>query len=233
TPYYQQGQRVLAAWDFRTDADSAGAAYFNVVWRQLLQLTFADQLPDSVMPTGGSRWWQVMLDLVTRPRDQFWDNVDTTDVRETRDDIIAQAEINARDELTRVMSRSPADWRWGQLHQLELENQTLGSDTSPVAFLFNRGGYQLPGGPAVVDANAWDASEGYDVNAVPSMRMVIPLDDLDSARWIQVTGESGHAFDSHYTDQTKLWAEGATLPWVFSRDAVDKATTDTLTLKPG
>jgi penicillin amidase len=83
-----------------------------------------------------------------------------------------------------------------------------------------------------VDATAWDATEGYEVSAVPSMRMIVPLDDFDGSRWINLTGASGHAYNSHYTDQTDLWADGETLPWVFSRDAVEAATDQTLTLTP-
>jgi penicillin amidase len=230
--YYMSGQRVLNSWDFRTGVDSAGAAYFNVVWKQLLYLTFSDQLPADEMPDGGSRWWAVMLRLVQEPRNDFWDDVNTPDVRETRDDILLQAEIAARDELTRLLSRNPHDWRWGHLHQLTLENETLGSDDSPVAFLFNRGGYELPGGPSVIDANWWDASEGYDVTEVPSMRMIVPLDDFDGAEWINLTGASGHAFNAHYTDQTELWARGDYLPWVFTADAVSETAAKTLTLTP-
>ena len=66
----------------------------------------------------------------------------------------------------------------------------------------------------------------------PSMRMVVPLDDLDEARWINLTGVSGHAFHPHYVDQTDLWARGETLPWAFSTDAVEDAAEDTLTLIP-
>jgi penicillin amidase len=230
--YDQAGQKALAAWDFHEDADSPGAAYFNVFWRQLLQHTFADQLPDDVLPDGDARWWQVVLNLMKRPDDSFWDDIDTTDVRETRDDIVRSALIDARDELTRLRSRDPHKWQWGSLHTLGLDNQTLGDDSSPVAFLFNRGGYALSGGPSVVNATSWDAAEGYEASFVPSMRMIIPLDDLDAARWINLTGESGHAFNSHYTDQTQLWLRGETLPWPFSRDAVDDAGEHTLTLTP-
>jgi penicillin G amidase len=64
------------------------------------------------------------------------------------------------------------------------------------------------------------------------MRMIVPLDDLDAARWINLTGASGHAFDGHYTDQTKLWAAGETLAWRFTRDAVRSSAADTLVLEP-
>ena len=84
----------------------------------------------------------------------------------------------------------------------------------------------------MVDATGWDASEGYDVNWVPSMRMVVSLANFDDSRWVNLTGASGHAFNSHYSDQTGLWATGQTWPWVFTRDAVDAATDETLALHP-
>ncbi len=231
-PYYSVGQQVLFRWDLKMDADSPGAAYFNVVWSRLLDLTFSDQFPTDARPDGGSRWYAVMLDLLDDPENQFWDDVDTSDRVETRDDIIREALLQGRDELTRKVSRTPNEWRWGMLHKLSLENETLGSDSSPVRFVFNRGPYDVSGGPAVINATAWDATEGYEVSAVPSMRMVVPLDDLDDARWINLTGASGHAYNDNYSDQTELWAAGETLPWVFSRDSVDRAGEHVLTLSP-
>jgi penicillin amidase len=65
------------------------------------------------------------------------------------------------------------------------------------------------------------------------MRMVVSLADLDASRWVNLTGASGHAFDKNYVDQTKLWVEGKTLAWPFSRKAVDAAAAHTLTLLPG
>jgi penicillin amidase len=64
------------------------------------------------------------------------------------------------------------------------------------------------------------------------MRMVVDLTDLDSARWVQLTGQSGHVFDPHYTDQTLAWASGDLYPWPFSEDAVCAATEERLELTP-
>ena len=68
------------------------------------------------------------------------------------------------------------------------------------------------------------------MTAAPSMRMVVSLADLDDSRWVNLTGVSGHAFDRHYVDQTDLWVDGETLPWVSSRPAVEDAAEHTLTL---
>ena len=91
---------------------------------------------------------------------------------------------------------------------------------------------KVGGGESIVNATGWTASEGYDVDWAPSMRMVVSMANLDDSRWVNLTGVSGHPFDSHYVDQTKLWVAGQTLPWNFSRASVEKAGEDTLTLTP-
>ncbi|HET8959926.1 penicillin acylase family protein, partial [Nocardioides sp.] len=141
---------------------------------------------------------------------------------------------DARNEMTRLQARNADEWRWGHLHQLDLLSPTLGSSgVGAVEALVNRGPWEVGGGGSAVDATSWDAVEGYDVTAAPSMRMVVSLRDLDESRWINLTGVSGHPFSDHYTDQTDLWADGETLAWPFSADEVEAAGSATLTLVPG
>ena len=231
--YFSDGQRLLADWDFQQDADSAAAAYYNVVWRRLLDDTFHDQLPPRLWPDGGDRWFAVMERLLTRRDADWWDDVTTDDVVESRDDVLVEAMRDARDELTRAQSPDTDEWRWGALHRLDLRSSPLGQDgPAVVRRLLNRGSWDVGGGSSIVNATGWDAAEGYGVTSAPSMRMVVSLGDLDDSRWINLTGVSGHAFSRHYTDQTDLWARGETLPWAFTRGAVESAATDTLTLVP-
>lgn len=233
TAYFREGQAELRDWDFTQPTDSAAAAYFNAVWRNLLRLTFHDQLPADVRPDGGERWFEVVGALLEDPDSDWWDDIVTEDVRETRDDILRRALLDARDDMTIMQGRSPSHWSWGGLHELDLVNPTLGdSGVGPVEGLFNRGPYPVGGGSGIVNATGWDAAEGFDVTAVPSMRMVVPFDDFDDARWIQLGGQSGHAYSGSYTDQTELWAGGDTLPWAWSREAVDAAATEELVLRP-
>ncbi len=235
--YLAGGQRLLQGWDYRQGPKSAAAAYYNAVWRNTLSLTFHDELREPVWPDGGGRWFEVMRRLLGEPDSPWWDDVTTDGVVETRDDILAKAMAEARDELVRRQARRAVDWTWGHQHQLDLESQTLGQSDSPlVRWLFNRGGYPVGGGGEIVDATKWDAAadgpDAYGVTAAPSMRMVVSLANLDASRWVNLTGASGHAFDSHYVDQTDLWVDGRTLAWPFSRKQVEAAGRDTLTLVP-
>ena len=232
--YYAAGQRLLESWDFTQPADSAAAAYFNAVWRNLLASTFHDQLPVEVRPNGGDRWFEVVSRLLEEPGNPWWDDVGTEEVREGRDDVLRTAVRDARDELVRLQSRRPDGWTWGHHHTLELENQSLGrSGIGVLEGLLNRGPWELGGGSGIVNATAWNAAQGYEVTAAPSMRMVVSMADPDASRWVSLTGASGHAFDDHYTDQTDLWSRGETLGWPFTRAAVDAAAADRLLLTPG
>jgi penicillin amidase len=232
--YYADGQRLLLDWDFTQPADSAAAAYFNVVWRNVLRLVFDDQLPESLWPEGGDRWVAVMSNLLREPDNLWWDDDDTDSIVEDRDQILTEAMHDARDELTRRMSVSPKKWTWGHLHQMDLENPSLGQDgLGIIRALFNRGPFDVGGGTASVNATGWNADEGYDVTSAPSMRMVVDLDDPDHSRWVNLTGASGHLASGNYRDQTSLWLEGRTLPWAFGKDAVNEAAEERLTLEPG
>ena len=51
-PYVRKAQKLLEGWDYNQDADSAAAAYFNAVWRNILKLAFGNKLPKELRPEG-------------------------------------------------------------------------------------------------------------------------------------------------------------------------------------
>ncbi|QIZ99191.1 penicillin acylase family protein [Leifsonia sp. PS1209] len=223
--------QLLAGWNFHDDADSPAAAYFNVFWRTLLQDAFGRKLPASAPPVGGDRWFAVVQNLVKAEDSSWWvDKKLGTSSRDSMFEIVAE---KAWTEAGRLMGSDQTRWRWDSIHTIELTNASFGeSGIAPIEWLFNRGPYPVGGSSSVVDAVGWDASVGYQVDWVPSMRQVIDLSDFDKSTWINLTGASGHAFSPHYTDQTPLWQHNQTRPWPFSRAAVSAAADTTLTLRP-
>jgi penicillin amidase len=226
-----EGQQVLQNWDRRASVDSAGAAFFNVVVRDLLQQTFDDQLPVDLQPSAGDRWYAVLAELIKKPNDPWWDDVRTAEVVETRDDILVSTLTAARKDITAMMSRDTAGWEWGKLHRITLEHETFG-EVNGVSRLFNRGDYPAAGGGAVVNAMAFDDRTSFAVRNGPTMRMLIDWADLDRSRWINQSGNSGHAYHRNYDDQLPLWATDRTLPFRYSRAAVHQDAVATLMLLP-
>ncbi|MTV24026.1 penicillin acylase family protein [Nitriliruptoraceae bacterium ZYF776] len=226
-------QRLVAGWDGQNHADSAGAAAYQATWRHLLARTFHDELPEWAWPRGGSRWYEVVRGLLEEPEHPWWDDV-TTEADEHRDDVLRAAMVDAHAELTDRLGNDPDGWAWGDLHLLHLTHQTLGSSgIGIVEELFNRGPLRTSGGTGIVNATGWQASEGYEVDWVPSMRYLVDAGDLDAGRWVHLTGQSGHPYHPHYTDQADTWNAGGTYPLPFSAEAVEAAAVDRLQLTPG
>ncbi|MGQ4432293.1 MULTISPECIES: penicillin acylase family protein [unclassified Streptomyces] len=270
-PDVREAQKLLEGWDYTQDADSAAAAYFNSVWRNILKLAFGNKLPkelrvkgqclivkpvdttgpadednqkvrecgerdaDEAQPDGGDRWFEVVRKLMDDPTSDWWKTPESGNRpgASNMNQLFKRAMIDARWELTAKLGKDIDTWSWGRLHRLFLKNQTLGTEgPGIVKYVLNRGPWKLSGGEATVNATGWNAAGGYGVVWVPSMRMVVNLDNFDKSKWINLTGASGHAYSAHYTDQTSKWVNGELLPWSFSSKAVDDSTSDTLVLKP-
>lgn len=230
--YYRDGMELLREWDYTQPPDSATAAYFNALWSELLRLTFHDELPEDQWPEGGDRWFEVVGELLDDPTDPYWDDVETGHI-EARDDVLSEAARSARDVMTVQHGKDPARWSWGRLHALTLTEETFGtSGIGPVETLFNRGPFDVGGGPASVQATTWLAPDGYETVWVPSMRMVVDLADNGDSRWIDLTGVSGHPYHDHYGDQTEMWRTGQALPMVSDPENIRAAATSTLVLVP-
>jgi penicillin amidase len=226
---------LLKGWTSYTQtADkSAAAAYYNAIWRHLLLDTFDEfSDDDAVAPGGDDRWFEVMRPLLQNPDDPWWD-LKSTPEKEKRDDILAKAMSDAVKELSDLQGETATDWNWGDLHTLTPTHATFGkSGIGPIEWLFNHSAVPTSGGKDLVNATGWDASVGYEVDAVPSMRMIVDLSNLNESRWIQLTGNSGHAFHPNYDDQLELWRTGQLLTFRFDRATIEKENRHVLTLKP-
>jgi penicillin amidase len=201
-----QAQNLLKDWDFQSRGDSAAAAVFNAFWRHLLQNTFNDDLPEErYYPQGSSRWNEVMREL--DESSAWWDDKTTTDVKETRNQILRKSFEQGIAELEDMFGRDPAKWNWGDMHAATFRNGTLGeSRVPPIEALFNRGPFPTGGGESIVNATGWSIQDGYATSTLPSLRMIVDLGNLSNSVTVHTTGQSGHAYHPHYADMASLWA---------------------------
>ncbi len=223
---------ALSKWDRQNFAGSTGAAVWNVTWRNLLAATFQDELPEQVWPEGNSRWFEVVSNLLDVDNDLFWDDV-TTPQRETRDDILVDSFLSAVAELDDLLGGDVSSWTWGDIHTITFVNQTLGkSGIGLIENRFNRGPFPASGSKSVINAVGWTATEGYEVDWLPSMRMLVDLGDLTKSRAIHTTGQSGHIGSDHYDDMIPLWLNGETVPFLWERADVEADAEARLILEP-
>ncbi|MCK1818535.1 penicillin acylase family protein [Streptomyces sp. XM83C] len=105
-PEVRKAQKLLEGWDYTQDADSAAAAYFNSVWRNILKLAFGNKLPKELRVEGQCLWVDPVSS--TGPVD------DTTKVRECGQREADQAQPDGGDRwfevVRRLMDDKKSDW---------------------------------------------------------------------------------------------------------------------------
>ena len=67
-----------------------------------------------------------------------------------------------------------------------------------------------------MNALGFDTTDGYAVTRAHHADAGGSV-DLDNSRWINQSGNSGHAYHPNYDDQLPLWVDNQLLPFPFTR----------------
>jgi penicillin amidase len=251
-PATADGQALLARirdWDRNCDVDSYGCAAYMSVEVALQQAIFDDELGPLARDYVGSPFaWRALINVLRTPSSRWW--AGSAAVASPNPTDVAGAAIDRAGEALRKAHGDPAGWRWGTLHQVTFREATLGSSgILPLELFFNPPGRAVAGADGTVDNNYYEISRAYpdpndpDVKALgigevfavtngPSLRFVVDMGDLDGARIVITTGQSGNPFAAHYGDLIPLWASGQTVPLPFSAANIAASAAETLTLSP-
>ncbi|HUP55434.1 MAG TPA: penicillin acylase family protein, partial [Methylomirabilota bacterium] len=240
----------IAAWDGACNTDSVGCAAYMAWEYRIMRDLFDDDLGLLARDYVGSAVsWVALEGLLNEPDSRWWDD-STTPQAETAEMITLRAMDEAGAELRAALGE-PDGWTWGRLHTATFKEATIGtgSGIGPLEWYFNRGPVAAPGAAGAVNASyyrLWRAypdptdpefvplgiGQLFTVTNLPSYRLAIDMSDLDGARIVITTGQSGQPFAAHYDDQIEPWRTGGTVALPFTPDAVDAATVTTLTLSP-
>jgi len=223
-------RNLFSGWDYQMDIVSAPGALFAVLWKYLNVATLDDDYPADDPPSGGRAAREFLRHLIDDPGSPWWDDQTTSDV-ETRDDIFAEAFESAVAEMKDIGGKNPANWAWGDMHTITFENQVMSSFPF-ISNAFNRGPFQTSGGTGIVNATGWSTRESYEVNSIPSMRMIVDMADLQASWMMNTTGQSGHPYHPHYIDLADSWRLIEYHPMHWDRISIEADTEGHLRLVP-
>jgi penicillin amidase len=224
----------LLGWDGQMHMDSSEAALYNIFWVHLISGIFHDQLPSDLYPSGNHINMDTVYFLLPEPDHVWWDDINTADHVETRDDILAQSLEGAYAEGVATLGNDLDQWRWGNLHTITFRNATLGnSGIGLIENLFNRGPFAASGGEAVIQKTCWSANQPYQVFCIPALRQVIDLGDLSNSRMIHSVGQSGHPGHPQYDHFIDPWRFFEYHPSNWRRAEVEAGEHEVLILEPG
>jgi penicillin amidase len=211
----------LGGWDRQNHKDSPQAAFYNVYWGELLRLMMEDDL--GFAPDGNTLFVYLMSQFLNSNTFPLWDN-QSTDVTETRDDILLEALVNAWNKTITLLGPDRETWRWGDLHMANFVSLPFGlpayTEADEVLDEQLNIRVQASGGTTSVNATSYNAGLSYELVSLPSMRQLTVVGDWDSSMRINTTGQSAHPDSPHYRDQAPLWSDIEYHPEWFSREAV-------------
>lgn len=229
----KEAMALLTAWDGSySKEDQAPTIYFKFVYL-FLKNTFADEM-------GEERFQQFLqTHLYKRQiakqlkwnRSIWWDDIRTKEVKELKDEIITRSFHQAIRELTDQFGNDPDEWIWSKA--LSVEHKHAFDKSGLLRPFFNVGPFKTDGGLEVINNQLFDldSSGVYKVKTGPSTRRVIDFSDVENAKAIVPTGQSGNVFSKHYDDQSEKYLKGEFVKMMLNKEEI-KNSEDILVLLP-
>jgi penicillin G amidase len=115
--------------------------------------------------------------------------------------------------LRETLGEDRSTWRWGRIHRSEFPHTLVSAYDLPAV---ERSG----GGGSVIAATG------------ATFREIIDFADLDNSRATSTPGQSSQPGSPFYGNLLPLWGSQTYFPLLYSRGAVEGATTHRMTLRP-
>ncbi|MEW4449792.1 penicillin acylase family protein [Qipengyuania sp. JC766] len=227
SPEAEKAAVMLAEWDGDLDADSPAALLFEMVLPGLSDLFHRTAIPEQAR------------DLITCV------NLDAMlQALENLDPVLGEAPQSARDAMVdaalgagwakaiEVAGDDPTQWRWGDLHTVDIAHPLSALTEIDRAFPPIAGGRSGGDGNTVM-ARGMRAGGGYDVRHGASFLFVADVGDWDRTRFLLLAGQSADPRSPHYRDFYERWLAGDMPELPFSPEAIEAVAAQTFTLPAG
>jgi len=217
--------RLLLDWDGALRADSPEATLYEFWVAELREAVSKRFIPSEAQKIAGELSLPKTVEELSHPSSAvFGQNPETV-----RDRLLLETLHAAEEKLAAQLGPDPQNWAWGQLHRVLFHHPL--DETAAAAQLFDRGSFPRPGDGYTVNATAF-AGTSFNQLAGASYREIFDLSDWDNAVGVNVPGQSGQPESPHYDDLLPLWTRGQYFPLRYTKQAVDRETTDLLELHP-
>jgi len=216
---------LLALWDAKLEPDSRAATIYANLVVELGEAVGGDEAARDGLPATPIGPTALLRLLAGGVDSQWWDDAGT-DPAEDRSAIIR-----------RVLERLDGldlDASWGEVHRVEFPHPytqvpVLGGW---LGRSWSRGPFAVGGDGTTINAHYWALRHPFAVMGIPSMRMVVEVDNWDETVLVVPAGQSGRPWSAHYADQLEAWLNVMPMTFPFSDEAVDAAASARLVLRP-
>ena len=220
--------QLLNKWDFKLDASSPQALIFEKTYENLLKNILINKLGPELTKSYMKEWRANSLALlrILINENKFWL---PAGIRNYETLLLISLEDAVREIKQITKTDDPSKWIWGNYHTLTIEHpfSKVLPFLSPVT---NVGPLKVGGDRDTI--SAFGTNNNLKVVWGPSARVVIDLNNPDSAHFQLPLGTSAQFGSRYYKDQTKDWLENTGDPFSFIENTIIKNKKDILVLNP-
>jgi penicillin amidase len=214
---------MLRGWSARIDGDSAPAALFELLWRELGRRVLAAVVPP--------RARELVAEIAAGALLRMLEGRDARLPAAARDALVDGALGSAWESARREMGDDPARWRWATLHKVRIAHPLSRVPAIAAAFPPIEGAGS--GGDGYTVMARWvPANDGWRTAGGASYAQVIDVGAWDNSVMLNLPGQSNDPRSPHHRDHYVPWIAGRMLPMPFSRAAVDAAAEARTILRP-
>jgi penicillin amidase len=224
----------LKNWKGNYPLENTSAALYHRFEYYLLERTFADELGEEQFKQFlSTHLLKRYIAWGTKSRDGiWWDNVNTKNKIETRDDIVMKSFSDAWMSLVKDFGPDPSSWTWDKVHTIE-HGHPIGQ-IDALRKYFNVGPFPVHGTKEVINNMTfpYDSTGFYKVSSGPSTRRIIDFSDIENSISILPTGQSGNPFSKYYKDQAEMFVKGEYRKMMMNKEEIINSSSSILTFKP-
>jgi penicillin amidase len=220
----------LKNWDGEYKLNSISPVIYHRGLYYMLKNTIEDELgPEMFKQFLSTHLFKRQIAWGSSMKDgKWWDNINTPDVVETREDIVMISFLQAWESLIEDFGEDTSQWTWDKVHTLE-HGHPFGQVASLRKY-FNVGPFPVEGTREVINnlAFPYDSTGFYKVSSGPSTRRIIDFSDVENSISILPTGQSGNPLSKHYDDQAQMYVNGEFRKMMMNKQEIEETAASVL-----
>ena len=215
---------ILQNWDGNYNSESIAPTIYNRFLYEFLVNTYKDEMGkafDQFINTPIQK--KNVAVQMAKTSSVWWDDVNTPNIKEIRQDILARSVKNAISFLETQLGNDLENWTWNKVHTVEYKHSI--GEVPSLRKYFNVGPFEVMGGNEVINNQLFklDSTGYYKVHSGPSTRRVIDFSDVEKSVSILPTGQSGNPLSDHYKDQAEKYNKGEFVPMLLNDNEIMKS----------
>lgn len=223
----KEALKVLKSWNGSNNLEDIGPTIYNKWIYLYLKNTFEDEMGEANFEQflGTHIMKQIIAKQMANKESLWWDNVETKNKKETRNQILVISFKQAIHSLEDQLGNLVTSWTWNKVHKVEHQHP-LGKIAVLKPF-FNVGPFEVSGSNEVINNLFFDFTNdrSYIVKGGPSTRRIIDFSDIENSWSVLPTGQSGNQMSVHYSDQAVLYNSGKFRKMKLNKQEIIKTST--------